>query len=245
MAAMKSGAGAVILAVPQSIHPILARRMTGVIVTPQPETSGGSLANGALPALLERAAWADVIAIGPGLSRDPETMALVRAFVKTVVKPLVIDADALIALDGNSRLVKKRKGGTILTPHTGEFGAMTGVKPADAESRRIEVTRTAARTWKCTVVLKGAPTVTADEHGVSYVNSTGNPGMATMGSGDVLTGLIAGLHAQGMQQVGAAFSGVFLHGLAGDVAAERFGKRSTLANDILDSIVPAFARVNS
>lgn len=238
-AALRSGAGAVVLAIPKSIHTALARRLTEVIIVPLEETAGGALGTAAAPALLERAAWADAIAIGPGLSRDRETMALVRLLVGAVKKPLIVDADALSALAGETGRLKKRKSDTILTPHAGEFGPLAGMTAAEAEKRRVSAARGKAKEWGSIVVLKGAPTVTADPDGTVYVNSTGNPGMATIGSGDVLTGMIAGLRAQGVEGAGAAWAGVFLHGLAGDLASARHGERSMLATDILEAVPQA------
>ncbi len=238
-AALRSGAGAVVLAIPKSIHTAIARRLTEVIIAPQEETAGGALGSAAAPALLERAAWADVVAIGPGLSRDKETMALVRLLVGVVKKPLIVDADALSALAGETRRLKNRKSDTILTPHSGEFGPLAGMTAKEADRHRVSAARGKAREWGCIVVLKGAPTVTADPDGTVYVNPTGNPGMATIGSGDVLTGMIAGLRAQGIKGSGAAYAGVYLHGLAGDCAAARHGERSMLATDILEAVPQA------
>ncbi|HMK39326.1 MAG TPA: NAD(P)H-hydrate dehydratase, partial [Bacteroidota bacterium] len=243
-AALRSGAGAVVLAHPASIHQALARRMKEVILAPVPETGSGSLALEALPALKARSAWADAVALGPGLSRDEETMALVRELLLGVEKPFVVDADALVALKGHASLLGKRKSPVILTPHAGEFAALTGIDAARADMFRINAAREAARRFKCIIVLKGAPTITAGPGGVAYVNSTGNPGMATIGSGDVLTGLIAGFMAQGIAPENAACAGVFVHGLAGDAAAHRLGMRSLLAADIGESIAGALSQIH-
>jgi NAD(P)H-hydrate epimerase len=243
-AAMRSGAGAVVLAAPASIHSALARRVEEVIIAPQEETPSGSLSTAALPQLLERGSWADAVAIGPGVSRDPATMELVRNFLAECRTTAVIDADALYAFQGHTALLSKRKGTSILTPHTGEFGGLTGTPFPESGGDRVSLSREAARRWRCIVILKGAPTVTADPAGPVFVNSTGNPGMATIGSGDVLTGLIAGLVAQGMPPVASAYGGAFLHGLAGDIGAERVGRRSLMAGDILTDISTALARIN-
>jgi hydroxyethylthiazole kinase-like uncharacterized protein yjeF len=241
-AALRSGAGAVVLAFPASIHQSLARRLTEVIMAPVSETPSGSLGLQALPEVQARAGWADAVALGPGLSRDEETMAFVREILRTVEKPFVVDADALFALKGHTSLLRKRTAPVILTPHTGEFAALTGGEAGEAEMFRVSAARDAARRFSSVVVLKGAPTVTADRDGTAYVNSTGNPGMATIGSGDVLTGLIAGLVAQGTPPERAAYAGVFIHGLAGDIAAERFGMRSLMATDIGGSIASALSQ---
>jgi len=242
-AALRSGAGAVVLAFPASIHQVLARRLTEVIMVPVIETGGGSIGLGALPDLRDRGGWADAIALGPGLSRDEETMALVRELLRTVDKPFVVDADALFALKEHTSILRKRTAPVILTPHAGEFASLAGGDAADADMFRVTAAREAARRFASVVVLKGAPTVTADPGGAAYVNSTGNPGMATIGSGDVLTGLIGGIMAQGMPPDCAAYAGVFIHGLAGDIAADRLGMRSLFATDIAVSIPAALSRL--
>ena len=238
--ALRAGAGAVVAAFPASIHAIVARRLTEVLMAPMAETPTGSLGAAALDALREKARWADCVALGPGLSRDKETLAVVRELLSELECPAVVDADALFALCGHTSLIRTRKADTILTPHTGEFSALTGLSSQEAELHRVSVARTAARRLGAIVVLKGAPSVIADKRGEVYLNSTGNPGMATIGSGDVLTGLIAGILAQGMSCLSAAWAGVYLHGLAGDIAAARLGERSVLAGDIEDSIAAAF-----
>ncbi|MEW6511471.1 MAG: NAD(P)H-hydrate dehydratase [Bacteroidota bacterium] len=242
-AVLRSGAGAVVLGFPAGIHAAVARRVTEVILAPHGDGSTASLGMDAAPALLERAAWADTVAIGPGLSREEKTAALVRHLVALVERPLVIDADALFALKGHTSILRKRKAATILTPHTGEFGTLQGMEASAADKYRVGAARDFARKTGAVIVLKGAPTVTAEPRGSVYVNSTGNPGMATIGSGDVLTGLVAGLAAQGMDGVHAAFVGVYLHGLAGDLASARYGERSMVATDILEMIPGAFAGV--
>ncbi len=238
-AALRSGAGAVVLAVPSSIRPTLARRLTEVILEPVAETASGSIAPGALEALRARGAWADAVAIGPGLSRDSETMAFVLDLIRAIDRPLILDADALFALKDHTAVLKKRSSPVILTPHAGEFAALAGGSAGSADALRVSAAREAARRFHAVIVLKGAPTVTAGPRGIAYVNSTGNPGMATIGSGDVLTGVIAGFAAQGMGPEEAAYAGVFIHGLAGDIAAERHGAHSVIATDIGDSLAQA------
>jgi hydroxyethylthiazole kinase-like uncharacterized protein yjeF len=251
-AALVSGAGAVILGVPRSIHQILARKLTEVILLPLDETDGGTVAPSAAPAIMEKAAWADTVALGPGLGRNGATDDLVRALLKQIQAPVVLDADGLTALGSPAKAVlgrgplargalargalARRPGKTVLTPHAGELGRLMGMSAADIEGARVDSAREAASRFGCTVVLKGAPTVTAGDDGSVYINSSGNPGMATIGMGDVLTGLIAGLCAQGMSPEDAAFAGVYIHGEGGDRAAARLGQRSLLAHDVLDEI---------
>jgi hydroxyethylthiazole kinase-like uncharacterized protein yjeF len=235
-ATMRTGAGAVVLGTPKSVQSMLARRFTEVMIAPLDETSDGSLSLSAYDSIIERVGWAEVVVVGPGLSRTPETQELIQKIIPQIKKPLVLDADALFAVATNPKVLMKRDGCTILTPHTGELCAIISQDASGIEMRRVAVTRAAAKKLRCLICLKGSPTVTATSYGEAYLNSTGNPGMATIGSGDVLTGIIAGLLGQGMLPTEAAYSGVFIHGLAGDLAASKLGQRSIMALDILDHI---------
>jgi hydroxyethylthiazole kinase-like uncharacterized protein yjeF len=238
--ALKSGAGTVILGTPASVYPILARKLTEVMVEPLPETHEGSLGLSGFSSIQKHISWADVVILGPGLSRNPETKELVWKIVSGCDTKLLIDADGLNNLAEKMSVLKQRRNREIvITPHTGEFARLSGLSSGEVEGRRVEVARAFARRYACTVVLKGAPTATAGEDGTVFINSTGNPGMATAGSGDVLSGMIGGLWAQGMARTDAAFSGVYLHGLAGDVARDRFGEKSLTATDIQHAIPDA------
>jgi ADP-dependent NAD(P)H-hydrate dehydratase / NAD(P)H-hydrate epimerase len=231
-----SGAGAVILGLPRSIHPVLASRLREAIILPLDETAAGTVAQSAVNDIQQKIDWADVVVIGPGLGRDPDTDALLHRLILKIDKPCIIDADGLNALVGKTQLLGKRKAPTILTPHAGELSRLVGIGAAEIEAHRVEVARHSASDLHSIVVLKGASTVTASPDGGLVVNPTGNPGMATIGAGDVLTGVIAGLIAQGEDPFTAGWSGAFLHGRAGDLAAERFGQRSLVASDILEHV---------
>jgi NAD(P)H-hydrate epimerase len=237
--AMRSGVGAVVLGLPVSIHQLMAKKLTEVILLPLPETSSGTIARSAVGQIRERLSWADTVVIGPGLSRNDETDSLVLELLSSLDRPVVLDADGLNAVATDTAVLRRRRAPTVLTPHAGELSRLTGESAAEIERIRIEAAREAAARFGCVVVLKGAPTVTADRTGGVYVNPTGNPGMATIGSGDMLTGLLAGLMAQGMQGAPAAWCAVYLHGRAGDLAAAQLGQRSLLALDILHSIPAA------
>jgi NAD(P)H-hydrate epimerase len=241
LAALKSGAGAVVLGIPRLIHPIMARKLTEVILQALPESAEGTIGSAALDEIMSRVEWADVVAIGPGLSRSRETDRLVIDLLSLIKKPVVLDADALTALAGGS--LKKRKWPTVLTPHAGELSRLTGWSSARIESDRVAAARESAGIFRSVVVLKGSGSVISGPGGASFINSTGNPGMATIGSGDVLTGLIAGLIAQGLDAERAAWAGAFLHGLAGDMGAEKYGMRSLLAMDILSTLPNALNAV--
>lgn len=235
LAAMKTGAGAVVLCVPESIHGLLVRKLTDVILLSCAETPAGTLALKAFSSIETKLAWADVVVLGPGLSRHDETDDLVRKLVAGIPCPLVLDADGLNAMSGETSILKRRKPPAILTPHTGELARLVGGESATLDRLRVEAARDSAHALGSIVVLKGAPTVTA-EKGRTVINATGNPGMATIGAGDVLSGIIAGLVGQHLSPFDAAYAGVFLHGKAGDLAAKEFGERSVLATDILSHI---------
>jgi NAD(P)H-hydrate epimerase len=206
-----------------------------------------SLTVTALPQLLAEAAHADAVAIGPGLSRHADAVKLMHVLMPKLDMPVVLDADALNAFappDGDlAEMLRAAPGPRILTPHLGEMARLTGEMPSTLETRRIDVAREWAARWKCVLVLKGAPTVIANEHGQVCVNPTGNPGMATAGTGDVLSGMITGLLAQGLSPWNAACAGVYLHGLAGDLAASEQGEAGLLAGDVLRAIPRAIQQV--
>ena len=181
--------------------------------------------------------------MGPGLGRHPGTDRLIRMLLLKAWVPTVVDADALNALQGRADLVKKSEAEMILTPHPGEFvRVFGGTKPA-TDSERRQRAKEAARKWGKVVVLKGYRTVIANPKGRVAVNPTGNPGMATGGTGDVLTGIIAALLGQGMKPFDAARFGVYLHGLAGDLAAREKGEVSLVAGDIIEFLTQAIRQV--
>jgi hydroxyethylthiazole kinase-like uncharacterized protein yjeF len=241
-AAMRVGAGAVILGIPHSIREILARKVTEVMIRPLDETPEGTISRGALPALRNQAVWSDVVALGPGLSSHPETTAVIEQLLKETDRPVVLDADGLNALGTHTEILKNREAPTILTPHPGELGRLLGRDAKSLDHDRASVAGKVAGEIGAVLVFKGAPTVVGIPDGRTYVNPTGNPGMASAGMGDVLTGIIAGLYAQGMSAEDAAVAGVYIHGLAGDLAAERWGMRGVLAMDLVELTGQAAAR---
>lgn len=231
-AALRAGAGYVKAAVPRSVNDILEMKLTEPITLPMPETAERTLAHAALEPLLAHAGTADVVAIGPGLSRHHETAELVRRIVGECERPMVIDADALVAFEGHGDALAGGAAARVLTPHVGEMRRLTGIDAATIEARRIELAREWAQRWRAVVVLKGAPTVTASPEGLATVNPSGNPGMATLGMGDVLTGTIAALMAQGLGPYDAARLGAYVHGTAGDLAAGERGQLGLVAGDV-------------
>lgn len=232
-AAARTGAGLVTLAVPEGLHQIVETKLTEVMTYPLPQEKSQSLSPEALPVIMSLLDKADVLALGPGLSTNPGTVRLVRELLGKISSPCVLDADGLNALAGHTDIFKKAGAPLVLTPHPGEMARLTGLGTADIARDRLAGAEKYSSLWQSVLVLKGAPSLVAAPGGNVYVNSTGNPGMAAGGSGDVLTGIIAGLLAQGLSPERAAAAGVYLHGFAGDRAAARKGMMGLLAGDIL------------
>ncbi|MBN1446867.1 MAG: NAD(P)H-hydrate dehydratase [Bacteroidetes bacterium] len=233
--ALRSGAGIVHLGIPQSLNATMEAKLTEVMTVPCSETSEGSLSLNGYDAILERIDAATVSIIGPGISRQYETQNLVRKLIEHATAPLLLDADALYALSGHLDLLHQSQADIILTPHVGEFARLVSQSKQEIETKRIDIAHTFAVEFGVTLVLKGAPTVIATRDGTVYINSTGNPGMATAGAGDVLSGIIAGFAAQGCPASHAACLGVYLHGLAGDHAKKQVGEYGLIATDLLRS----------
>ena len=243
LAAQRSGAGLVTLAAPASLNPILEMKLTEVMTEPLPETDGHTIGLDALEPLLRLAEGKTAVAIGPGLGTHPATQQLVRALLARLRLPMVVDADGLNALAGEPESLGRAAGPLVLTPHPGEYARLLGVPRSEVLADRIRLVRETAARFRLTLVLKMARTLVADSHGTLAVVPTGNPGMATGGTGDVLTGLIAGLIAQGIAPAESARAGAYLHGLAGDLAAGRLGQEAMLAGDLLESVPEAIRRV--
>lgn len=244
-AALRSGAGLVTLGCPDKVYPILARRHPEVMVRPFPSTSQGTLSDRGLSKILEFSRSQDILAVGPGLGRHPATGRLVRSLMLQFPLPVVIDADGINLFKGKTGEFKKRRGETVLTPHPGEFVRVFGGKKPAADREKKERACRAAREFGIFLVLKGYRTVIANPSGKTAVNPTGNPGMATGGTGDVLTGVIAALLGQGIRPFEAARFGVYLHGLAGDLAAREKGEISLVATDLLEFLPEAIRQVLS
>lgn len=222
-AAVKAGAGLVSLYTPLSSRDVLAIKLTEVMVHGLLERMPGILGGGAASDVASSAEAADVLAIGPGLGTSESTQEAVRTILQKITTPVVIDADALTALAGHTEILPAMQAQKVLTPHPGEMARLTGLEIAEIEAERINVAKKYAEEWQAIVVLKGAPTVIGCPNGTVYVNSTGNSSLATGGSGDVLTGIIAGLAAQEISMQEAAICGVYLHGLAAELTGIDIG----------------------
>ena len=235
-AAIRSGSGLVTLAVPESLHAIMARKLTEVMVKPMPETKGRSLSLKAGKELLRFSEKCNSFAIGPGLSQNKETAKLVRSLVAKLDGPIVLDADGINAFCGRASELKKARGALILTPHPGELSRLTGKGVGEIQKNRKDIACEVAGKYNIVLVLKGRDTVVAGPDGKLYVNKTGNPGMASGGVGDILTGIIAAFLAQGVLEFNAAALGVYFHGLAGDRALKDKGPLGLIATDLLDKL---------
>lgn len=234
-AILRAGAGIAVLAVAAGLQGILAAKLTEVMTRPLPESTAGILGDTALEPLKKMAATYDAVLLGPGLGRAEETGALVRAFLEATEKPCVIDADALFAFVGHTEAFATRSAPLILTPHLGEMAALSGMEISALKAALIPVCRKAAADWHAILVVKSECTIVALPDGRVFLTSTGNPGMATAGTGDVLAGTIAGLVRQTASLEEAALLGVYLHGAAGDLAAEERAE-GLLAGDLLDKL---------
>ena len=226
--ALRSGAGLVYLAVPESIYAIEACKLTEAIVLPLPD-EGGTIAMSALPEIRRLLPKMDAVLIGCGLGQSEGTRAVLETVLREFSGPVVVDADGINLLAKHMDILRERHAPTILTPHTGEFVRIGGDNKAD----RVSETLRFAMKYGCILLLKGHETVISDGK-ETYVNQTGNPGMAVGGSGDVLSGIIVSLLGQGIEPLKAAACGAWLHGKAGDICAEEIGQYGMLPTDLVE-----------
>lgn len=245
--ASRAGAGYVRVAAPASLCDVLASRLVEQMPVPCGEGPLRSLTTTAVTRVLEETALADAVAVGPGMSRHADTVRFAHLLLPRLERPAVLDADALFAFSPPDHdlaaVLGKAPAPRIVTPHLGEMARLTGLLPSTLEASRVDVAKEWAKKWNCVLVLKGAPTVIADPSGRVSVNPTGNPGMATAGMGDVLTGAIAALLAQKLSPWDATRLAVFAHGLAGDLAARDVGAIGLVAGDVVERLPRAMAMV--
>ena len=259
-ATMRAGAGIVTLAYPESLKEIYKDLLVEVMTIPCPETADGTLSYKALNLLLEKSKYFDIVIVGPGLSKNNETGKLIQDLVAKLEKPIVLDADGLNALENKTDLFLKRKNRIILTPHEGEMARLTGLSMEEIKKNRANIAQKFAEKWGVVVVLKGHNTIIAEpvsEFGfrasfakvatkVKYrepsfyagrlvINKTGGSALATAGTGDVLCGIIGSLWAENIDEpFESACTGVYLHGLSGDLAEKELGERSVIASDVIE-----------
>jgi NAD(P)H-hydrate epimerase len=243
--ALRSGAGLVTVATAASQQPIVAALLLEAMTAALPETAAQSAGLEARKPLLDLVAGRDAVALGPGLGLDPDTQALARALIRDVERPMVVDADGLTAVAGHLDLLREARGPRCLTPHPGELARLLETTVADVERDRIETARAFARGHRVHLVLKGAGSVIAIPTGEVYVSPTGNPGMASGGTGDVLTGIIGAFLARRLPPPAALQLAVFLHGRAGDLAVTRLGEESMIAGDLVAALPEAFRSLAS
>jgi hydroxyethylthiazole kinase-like uncharacterized protein yjeF len=240
-AAYGAGAGLVAAAVPEGILPVVQGAVREAVFAPLPETARGTVAGGS-DRLSQVFGEADAVALGPGMTTDRETAAWIREAVRRSQIPVVLDADGLNAFAGRAAELAERRAELVLTPHAGEFGRLVGVPAREVEADRVAHVRKLAAQTRATVLLKGTRTLVGTPEGQVRVNPTGGPFLASGGTGDVLTGMIAGLLARGLAPADAASAAAYVHGVAGARAAERHGDGTT-AGDVLDRVPEAMLEV--
>lgn len=251
MAALRAGAGLSTVATAESALPTVAGFYPELMTEPLPETDAGTISTSAGVRIEELLKSMSVIAIGPGISRDPHTATLVRSLVAHHKTPMVVDADGLNAFEGHTNELNGNGKTLVITPHPGEMARLVGYSIADVQKDRLGVARRFAREHELIVVLKGHRTLVVQPDGEAWVNTSGNPGMATGGTGDILTGMVAAMLAQEKRAQGskssllAVCAAVHLHGLAGDVMRDRLGEHSLVATDLLQGLPDAFERARA
>lgn len=242
--AVRTGSGLVTLAIPESINAVLEVKTTEAMTLPLPDAGSGHLTTHAITTIEKFLPGKNALAIGPGIDRRPASVMVVQSLVETVSLPMVIDADGLNALaEDTSVLHRRRSQNIILTPHPGEMSRLLGSSIPDVAAIRISVAQEFARTFGVYVILKGARTIIAAPNGMAAINGSGNPGMASGGMGDVLTGILVSLLSQGYSTWNACRLGVFMHGLAGDLVAMEHGEIGMTASDLMERIPTALNRL--
>jgi len=239
-AAMRSGTGIVILGIPRSLNPIMEVKLTEVMTLPLAETEKQSLGEDAEETISKLMKDFSILGIGPGISRELETQRLVRKIIEKSNIPLVIDADAIYALSKDASILKKVKVPLVITPHPGEMAKLINKDIDYILNNQLDIARKIAQEFGIIIVSKGARTIVANKEGEAYINIGDNSGMATGGAGDVLTGIVCSLVAQGADSFSAAIAGVYIHSLAGDLARDIKGERGMIAGDILSQVPQAF-----
>ena len=244
-AAYKTGAGLVTVGTPRTCLPIVARSMMELMTEPLAETEEKTISSEALPRVLDLIKGKDALLIGPGISKQESTCQFVWNLIPKVRQPLVIDADGLNILSLKRELLKKLPRPTVLTPHPGEFARLTGLSIGEVLRSRLELVPSFARKYGIILVLKGYRTLVGAPDGRVFINPTGNPGMATGGTGDVLSGMIGALLMQHLDPLQAALTAVYLHGLSGDLASRRVGERAVVAGDLIRFLPQALKAVEA
>lgn len=242
LSALKSGVGLLKVALPSSIYSIVASSVFEAVFVPVKDSDNGTVDNNSLDFLLENANKSSAVLLGCGLKMCDETIEFVKEFVTACTTPMLIDADGINALSMNIDILKEVATNIVLTPHPKEMSRLTGLSVEYIGENRVEVAESFAKKYSVTVVLKGKDTVVTDGDS-TFINPTGNSGMAKGGSGDVLSGIIASLMAQGVKPLHACCVGTYIHGLAGDLASQDLTKISMLPSDIVAYLPKAFKTI--
>ncbi|MFH1598615.1 MAG: NAD(P)H-hydrate dehydratase [Patescibacteria group bacterium] len=247
-AAFRTGIGLIVFGYPESLKDVYRKVLPEMMSLILPETPAGSLSLKALEEIVKGSEDVDMVVLGPGLTRNSETVSLIQQVVAKIDKPLIIDADGLNAIsEGNpDEIFSNRPNRTIITPHYGEMGRLIKLSPKEIEDNKYKLSERYAREWNLTLVLKGQETLITEPAGKQVINKSGGPGLATAGSGDVLSGIIATLGAQNQEKLfEAAATSVYLHGLAGDLATKEIGERSVMATDVINYLPEALKYTES
>lgn len=242
-AAMRAGAGYAVLAFPETLQGIIGPGAREVVTLPLRSTTQQSVSEKALPQIIPALKRADCLLVGCGMSRHPSTQVFIRSLVRRVSGPVVVDADGLNALAGHLDILKGLRVSAILTPHRGEMERLSGLRIDDTAASRKKVAKDFALRYNVTLILKGHRTLVCSSRGRLYENMTGNPGLATAGSGDVLSGIVTAFVGQGMEPFEAACRAVYIHGLAADLAVKDKTQPGMIASDVIDYLPKAFKKV--
>jgi NAD(P)H-hydrate epimerase len=231
-ASLKTGVGLLKCAFPKSIYPVMTSHLTQPIFKPLCENEDKTISIGAINDIFDELKWADSVAVGCGLGNNDDTQVIVGQIIKTCEVPIVLDADGINAIAPFIDIIKDKRAPLVITPHPAEMARLIGEDIASVQSNRIDIAKAFANDNDCVVVLKGANTVVTDGKSV-FVNTTGNPGMAMGGTGDMLTGMIASFIAQGLTPLDASKCAVYIHGLCGDITASELSQRGMTVDDML------------
>ena len=243
ISALRAGAGLVTLALPECLNISFEVGIPEVMTFPLPDTKDGTIDKSALDILIKFLEGKSAVLIGPGITTNPSTSSLIKNLIKKVSCPMLIDADGLNIIADKIELLKDKPSPVVVTPHPGEMARMLNTTSKEIQANRIESSRKLSAEYGIYVILKGARTIVATPEGEVYINPTGNPGMATAGTGDVLSGIVAGFLSQGLSARDSSILGVYLHGLAGDIAAEKLSQTALIASDLIKTFPEAVKRV--
>lgn len=244
LGALRSGSGYVYTLVPQYLQTIMSIKLTEAIIRPVYDNKTGNFTMESWQDILKYIKEMDALAVGPGMGIDADRIYIVKEIIKNAKVPVVLDADAIGCISSNPKMLKNHRSTIVATPHPGEMAKLLDISIEKLQEKRVYYSELIAKKYNMTIVLKGHKTVVASPTQGIYINDTGNPGMATAGSGDILTGMIASFLGQGIKPFEAAKLGVHIHGIAGDITNEEFGEYGMIATDIMKNIPLAIKKYN-